>query len=198
LSSAQTTIRTFETAKNRNLFKVNISRYLILTLALLLSAGIAKRSECGWRVGGDLSLFGTVGNLPTTGQVVEYEAFVSYENSFGAVYKLGVSSLDPELESHDRLSSIRMRTIWLLRSAGFSLWGLQYNLSTGMGITELIKRNNRGMVIFGALAFRSDFTVQAWTAAGIVFLPGITYRGCPLRDSGWLSDRFGLTLIIVG
>ncbi|MDP8239447.1 MAG: hypothetical protein P9X24_10190 [Candidatus Hatepunaea meridiana] len=172
-------------------------KYRYIFIVLILIAFISD-SECAWRIGGDVNLFPATGNLRLKKPVIEYGVSLIYENQFGAIYQAAISQFEPSIKHDSTLSFVGMTTLWLLRSAGFKVWRIQSYLSTGAGISRVIMWNDNGRAELGVLSFRADLLVEVWKKSTVTVLTGLSYRGCPLRDSGWYTDRFGLALVIVG
>jgi len=176
----------------RESLKINAIRLLIIILLFL----ITQRSEGAWQVGCDLNAFPEVGNLVLRRPALEYEIFIDHVNRLGGIYRFAVSHIRPEIKSGEKLTSVKLSTFWLLRRDGFNIWKLHTYMSSGLGITRFEKRNDNGIVELGVLSFRADLSVRVWEHRRIEVTAGLTYRGCPLHDSGWVSDRFGVTVAI--
>ncbi len=176
----------------RESLKINAIRLLIGILLLL----IAQRSEGAWQVGCDLNAFPAVGNLVLRRPALEYEIFIDHVNRFDGIYRFAVSHIRPEIKSGENLSSVKLSTFWLLRRDGFDIWKSYTYLSCGLGITRFEKRNDNGTVELGVLSFRADLSFRVWEHRRMEVTAGMTYRGCPLHNSGLVSDRFGVTVAI--
>ena len=183
----------------KKLFHYKLPVFIRFTIGLIILVLLfsPRQSCCEWIVGGGVNSYPAVGNLNLTELAVEYEVFVSHENSFGAIYIYALSRLSPGIKENHEFKKLSLNTCWMLRSARIKIWKLQTCLTAGFGFTlvEMENTTNR-KVLQGSGTLRTDVDLVVMEKSGVTLLTGISYRGSPIHNTELYSDRFGFKVSI--